>query len=67
MKFYKIKRIVVLSNNRVIFLMRNGDEISLSKDGSFCNQFGKSFNYLIDENTEEIVGFTEEITIEVEE
>ena len=58
MKFYKIKRIVVLSN---------GDEISWAENGSFCNQFGKSFNYLADENTGEIVGFTEEITIDIEE
>lgn len=69
MKFYRIKRIAVLEDGRVIFLMKNGDSIfeSCYDDQGFHNQDGKCFNPLYDEFTGELVGFTDAITIEVEE
>ena len=67
MKFYRIKRIIVLEDGRTIFIMKNGDEIARDAKSTYRNQIGESFNYLFDERTGEIVGFTEKITIEIEE
>lgn len=68
MKFYRIKRIVVLKDDRIVFLMKNGDSIFKSCFGDgFHNQHGEPRNPLYDEFTEEIVGFTDVITLEIDD
>ena len=68
MKFYRIKRIMVLKDDRIVFIMKNGDSIFKNCYGDgFHNQHGEPRNPLYDERTEEIVGFTDVITLEIDD
>ena len=62
-KLLKIKRIVVTADHMPRFIMRNGDILRWVNDKHnnlrYENQWGQTFAPLFDEDTDEIVGFTE--------
>lgn len=67
MTFYKIKRIAMARNGRIMFYLTNGQTV-VQHNGRYVNDYNADMTPMFDSETNELVGFIEpnEIYVEIE-